>query len=280
MRTIAAAAEMREAVRRARKEGLRIGLVPTMGALHEGHLSLVRACRETAGLTVVSLFVNPIQFGPQEDFARYPRDLDRDAAMLREAGADILFAPTVAEMYPDGFRTRIEVEGLQDKLCGASRPGHFKGVCTVVLRLFRIVEPDLAVFGQKDAQQALILRRMVRDLDLPTSLDIRPIVREPDGLAMSSRNAYLDPAERIAARVLRRALEAARATVASGRRETAEVLASMRAVLTAEPRASVEYAALVDPESLEPAPRARPGDLAALAVRIGRTRLIDNWIVE
>ncbi len=280
MRTIASAGPMKAAVRDARAEGLRIGLVPTMGALHEGHLSLVRACREKAGLTVVSLFVNPIQFGPQEDFARYPRDLERDAALLRDAGADILFAPTVAEMYPDGFRTRVEVEGLQDKLCGASRPGHFKGVCTVVLRLFRIIEPDLAVFGQKDAQQALILRRMVRDLDLPTALDVRPIVREADGLAMSSRNAYLSAAERIAARVLGRALEAVRTTVASGRRETADVLAAMRTVLAAEPLADVEYAALVDPDSLEPSPRARPGDLAALAVRIGRTRLIDNWIVE
>ncbi len=280
MRIIATAAEMRAAVRTARAEGRTVGLVPTMGALHEGHLSLVRACREAAGLTVVSLFVNPIQFGPREDFSSYPRDLEGDAKLLRATGADILFAPGVEEMYPPGFRTRIEVEGLQDKLCGASRPGHFKGVCTVVVRLFRLVEPDLAVFGQKDAQQVLILKRMVRDLDLPTRIHVGPIVREADGLAMSSRNAYLAPPERIAARVLSRALAAARDAVGSGRRSAAEVLAAMTAVLAAEPLARIEYAVLVDPESLEPAAEARPGDLAALAVRIGRTRLIDNWIVD
>ncbi len=280
MRTIVGAAEMREAARSAKAGGLQVGLVPTMGALHEGHLSLVRACREKSGWTVVSLFVNPIQFGPREDFARYPRDLEKDASLLRAAGADILFAPTEVEMYPPGFRTRVEVDGLQDKLCGASRPGHFKGVCTVVLRLFRIVEPDLAVFGQKDAQQVMILKRMTRDLDLPTVIDVQPIHREADGLAMSSRNAYLNPEERIAAKVLSRALEEARRTVASGRRDAGRILGAMNAVLAAEPLARVEYAVLVDPESLDPTAEARPGDLAALAVIIGRTRLIDNWIVE
>ncbi|MDD8026333.1 MAG: pantoate--beta-alanine ligase [Acidobacteriota bacterium] len=280
MRTIISAAEMKAAGQAERAAGRSVGLVPTMGALHDGHLSLVRACRERADVVVVSLFVNPIQFGPNEDFTRYPRDLERDAGLLREAGAHILFAPEAAEMYPAGFRTRVEIEGLQDKLCGASRPGHFRGVCTVVLKLFHLVEPAVAVFGQKDAQQAIILKRMTRDLDLGLVIDVRPIVRETDGLAMSSRNAYLSPKERAAALVLSRALGEVRAAVRQGTLDAAVLKARMASILAAEPLARVDYAAIVDPEGLDPVAEVRAGDLVALAVHIGRTRLIDNWVVD
>jgi pantoate--beta-alanine ligase len=280
METITAIVRMKEAVRRERERGRTIGFVPTMGFLHEGHLSLVRAARAQAGTTVVSIFVNPAQFGPREDLSLYPRDLERDSALLEAEGVDYLFHPAVEEMYPDGFRTSVEVSGLEDVLCGRTRPGHFRGVATVVLKLFEIVRPDVAVFGRKDAQQALILERMARDLDLDVRLDVQPIVREPDSLAMSSRNAYLSPEERKAAVVLSRSLAEAEGLVRGGERRAMTVLDRIRAAVAAEPLARLDYAEAVDPEILTPAATLRDGTLLALAVFIGRTRLIDNTVIQ
>lgn len=271
--------EMRGAVRKEKSRGRTVGLVPTMGYLHEGHLSLVQLARSEAAVTVVSLFVNPIQFGPKEDLKSYPRDFDRDAEMLRTAKTDYLFAPSDEEMYPREHRTFVEVHDLQDRLCGRTRPGHFRGVCTVVMKLFQVIEPDCAVFGQKDAQQALILRRMVADLNVPVRLIVAPIVREPDGLALSSRNTYLDAAERKAALVLSQCLAEARSMVDAGGRDAAAVLAAIRTRLEAEPRARIDYIEAVDPENLNPVAELRDGTLIALAVFIGRTRLIDNLII-
>jgi len=271
--------EMRRSVRLEKSRGRTVGLVPTMGYLHEGHVSLVRLARSEADVTVVSLFVNPIQFGPKEDLKSYPRDFDRDASMLRTAKTDYLFAPSDEEMYPREPRTFVEVHDLQDRLCGRTRPGHFRGVCTVVMKLFQAIEPDCAVFGQKDAQQALILRRMAADLNVPVRMIVAPIVREPDGLAMSSRNTYLDAAERKAALVLSHGLAEARAMVAAGGRDAAAVLAAIRTLIEAEPRARIDYIEAVDPENLNPVAELRDGTLIALAVFIGRTRLIDNLIV-
>jgi len=270
---------MKSAASRLRAEGRTIGLVPTMGFLHEGHLSLVRASKRAADVTVVSVFVNPAQFGPREDLKTYPRDLKRDARLLRAEGADILFHPRAEELYPPGYRTHIEVHGLQNRLCGASRPIHFRGVCTIVLKLFHIVRPDRAFFGQKDAQQAVIVRRMAGDLDLDVRIEVRPIVREPDGLALSSRNAYLSPAERRAALVLTRGLEEAKIMVGRGEKRSAAVLARIRRRVAAEPLARLDYAAVVDPEDLEPLSVIDGRALIALAVFIGRTRLIDNVTV-
>jgi pantoate--beta-alanine ligase len=279
VRTITTAAAMREAVRAVKKAGRTIGFVPTMGSLHEGHLSLVRASKDAADVTAVSIFVNPAQFGPGEDFARYPRDLERDAALLVREGTDILFAPEAGDMYPTGFCTYVEVEGLQDKLCGKTRPGHFRGVCTVVLKLFEIVRPDAAYFGQKDAQQALILKRMAGDFNLGVRVEVRPIVREPDGLALSSRNKYLSPADRRAAVSLSRSLAEAEAVLRAGERRPDAVARLIRGLLGREPAARVDYVEIVDAETLEPAPDAGPGRLIALAVYFGSTRLIDNMIV-
>jgi pantoate--beta-alanine ligase len=279
MVTIAAVAAMKEAVRVEKAAGRTIGFVPTMGYLHEGHLSLVRASKSATDTTVVSIFVNPRQFGPREDFARYPRDIERDAALLRGEGTDILFVPETADMYPSGFRTSVEVEGLQDQLCGRTRPGHFRGVCTVVLKLFEIVRPDTAFFGQKDAQQALILKRMTADLELGIEINVRPIVREADGLARSSRNQYLSPDERRAAVVLNRSLAEAEAAIKGGERRPAAVIGLIRGLIGREPAAHIDYVEIVDAGTLEPAPDAGPGRLIALAVYFGSTRLIDNLIV-
>jgi pantoate--beta-alanine ligase len=276
MTIIRSVATMKALAREWRREGKRIGLVPTMGYLHDGHLSLVRESKARADVTVVSIFVNPTQFGPNEDFTKYPRDLDKDSAYLKEAGVDALFYPEAAEIYPPGYRTFVEVEGLQDRLCGRSRPGHFKGVATVVLKLFDIVSPDFAIFGAKDAQQVLIIKRMAADLDLDVGIVTCPIVREPDGLALSSRNAYLDPAGRRAARVLSTSLRWAEKAVAAGERDASRLVAGVRAILEAEPLARVDYAEAVDPENLEPVTELRGGVLLALAVFIGATRLIDN----
>jgi pantoate--beta-alanine ligase len=279
MKTLTTIAEMKAAVRAARAEGKTVGFVPTMGFLHEGHLSLVRASKSKSGLTVVSVFVNPTQFGPQEDFKTYPRDLARDAAMLEKEGVDILFNPEAGAMYPEGYGTYVEVQGLQDRLCGASRPGHFRGVCTVVLKLFEIVRPDVAYFGRKDVQQAIVLTRMVQDLDLDVRIDVRPIVREADGLAMSSRNTYLNPAERQAALVLIRSLRAAGTWIAAGERRAAAVVAGIREMIAREPLARIDYAEAVDAADLEPVETITDGTLIALAVFIGKTRLIDNAVV-
>jgi len=270
---------MREAVREEKRRGRMVGLVPTMGFLHEGHLSLVRISRSAADITIVSVFVNPIQFGPKEDLKSYPRDFERDAALLRAEGADYLFAPADGDMYPPDHRTFVEVRDLQDRLCGRTRPGHFRGVCTVVLKLFDLAEPDCAVFGQKDAQQALILKRMVADLNVPVRMIVAPIIRESDGLAMSSRNTYLNPDERRAALVLSRSLAEARALIAAGNRDAASVLPRMRSLIEAEPAARIDYIEAVDPDDLTPVAGLRDGTLLALAVFIGRTRLIDNMVV-
>jgi len=257
----------------------RLGLVPTMGALHEGHLSLVRHARERTGVVVLSVFVNSTQFAAGEDFERYPRDLARDAGLAAGEGVDFVFAPAPGDVYPPGFRTFVEVEGVSSLLEGASRPGHFRGVATVVLKLFEVVSPDWAVFGAKDWQQTVVVRRMVKDLNLPVELFVAPTVREPDGLAMSSRNAYLSPDERRAALVLRRSLDEAQRLHAAGGRDAARIEAAVRKVIDAEPLAATDYAVVVDPETLEPPGRLGGPALVALAVRIGKTRLIDNELL-
>ncbi|HYI51305.1 MAG TPA: pantoate--beta-alanine ligase [Microbacterium sp.] len=280
MRIVRSIAEVRAAVREARRGGLTVGLVPTMGALHDGHLSLVRAARTGEDLVVVSLFVNPTQFGANEDLGAYPRTEERDAQFAAEAGADILFAPSVDQIYPDGFSTSIHVAGITEVLCGAHRgPAHFDGVATVVTKLFQIVAPDAAYFGQKDAQQVLVIRRLVRDLDIPVRVVACPIVREPDGLAMSSRNAYLDPASRERATGLSRALDAAEAAVAGGATSADAVLAAARAELAAagiEP----EYLELRSPDDLRELDRVGDAALLAVAAQVGQARLIDNRILE
>jgi pantoate--beta-alanine ligase len=271
---------MKQTARQAQAEGRVIGFVPTMGALHAGHLSLVEAARRETSPVVVSIFVNPKQFGPNEDFAKYPRAFDADREMLERAGVDVLFAPTVEEMYPPGFRTAVNVEGLSDRLEGRVRPGHFRGVATVVLRLLEIVSPRFAYFGRKDAQQARIIRQMASDLALDTEIVACPIVREADGLAMSSRNAYLSPSERRAATVLFQALSRAKEMSAAGERDASRLIDAMRRVLAAEPLALPDYVEIVDSDSLEPVPLLRKECLALLAVRIGATRLIDNMLIE
>ena len=271
---------MKQATRRARAEGRVVGLVPTMGALHAGHLSLVEAARRDASPVVVSIFVNPKQFGTQEDLAAYPRPIEDDQAQLERMGVDFLFAPPVEEIYPQGFRTAVNVEGLSDRLEGRVRPGHFRGVSTVVLKLLEIVTPQFAYFGRKDAQQLRIIRQMAADLALDAEIVSCPIVREADGLAMSSRNAYLSPAERGAAPVLHRALDAARRAIASGEHDAGRLMQAMRGVLSAEPLAAPDYAEIVDADSFESVTRLRGTCLALLAARIGTTRLIDNMLIE
>ncbi len=271
---------MKQATRQARAEGRVVGFVPTMGALHAGHLSLVEAARRDASPVVVSVFVNPKQFGPREDLAKYPRAIEDDQAQLERMGVDFLFAPSVEEMYPPGFRTAVNVEGLSDRLEGRVRPGHFRGVVTVVLKLFEIVAPQFAYFGRKDAQQLRIIRQMAADLALDAEIVSCPIVREADGLAMSSRNAHLSPAQRRAATVLHRALDAARRAIAAGEHDAARLAQAMRGVLSAEPLAAPDYAEIVDADSFESVTRLRGTCLALLAVRIGATRLIDNMLIE
>ena len=279
MITVTTVAEMKRLVRTWKNEGKTVGFVPTMGYLHEGHLSLVRESRKRSDVTVVSIFVNPTQFGPGEDFNKYPRDLKKDSAFLKNGGADCLFHPDAADIYPPGYRSYVEVHGLQDRLCGKSRPGHFRGVATVVLKLFHIVGPDLAFFGAKDAQQVLIIKRMAADLNLDVDVVTCPIVREPDGLALSSRNTYLSPDERKAAPVLLRSLAAAGKLVAAGERDAAKVIAGIRSVIGSEPLARIDYVEAVDPAGLEPVAEIRGDILIALAVFIGSTRLIDNiWV--
>lgn len=280
METIYTVEWMKQVARQARAEGRLVGLVPTMGALHEGHLSLVRAARQQCSPVVVSIFVNPAQFGPKEDLAKYPRQLDADRESLEKLGVDYLFAPTATEMYPDGFRTYVNVDGMSGVLEGRSRPGHFRGVTTVVMKLFEIVQPNFAYFGRKDAQQARILRQMAADLNLDAELVVCPIVREADGLALSSRNAYLNPDERRAAAALHRALRAAEKEIAAGERDALHLAAAMRRVLEAEPLASVDYAEIVDADTLEPVTRLRRACLVLLAAFVGATRLIDNMLVE
>lgn len=272
--------EIRQTVDQSRRAGKRVGLVPTMGALHAGHASLMETARKECGFLVVSIFVNPMQFGPNEDFARYPRALDADRELCRKSGVDAIFAPDGATIYPPGFRTSVRVEGLEDALCGASRPGHFRGVCTVVLKLFQIVQPDVAYFGQKDAQQSLILIRMVRDLDLPVEMRVLPTVREPNGLAMSSRNRYLTPEQRRNAGSLSQTLQWARQRIEAGDRDPAALERLMSAELSTVPGARVDYARVVSRETLETPSRIRGPILIALAVFFGTTRLIDNTQID
>jgi pantoate--beta-alanine ligase len=282
-RPVATVSEVRDVVGTARAAGLVVGLVPTMGALHRGHLRLIERCRSECGLAVVSIFVNPTQFGPDEDFERYPRNLDADLASCASAGADLVFTPDAATMYPGGPQagTFVEVPGLSSVLEGASRPGHFRGVATVVLKLFAIVQPDFAYFGAKDYQQQALIRRMVADLNLPVEVRTVETVREPDGLALSSRNRYLDPDQRRAASVLYRALTAARTAVTAGERNAERVRQVLRETIESEAAAALDYAEVADADTLEPLTELAPGRKAVglLAVRIGGTRLIDNAVL-
>jgi pantoate--beta-alanine ligase len=271
---------MREVSREARSNGKKIGFVPTMGFLHEGHLSLVRESRRACDVTFVSIFVNPTQFGPKEDLEKYPRDLTRDVEMLTNENVDYVFAPKVEEMYPEHFYTYVKVRELSERLCGATRPTHFEGVTTVVMKLFHIVDPDFAFLGQKDAQQCIIIQRMVRDLNMDVEIIRCPIVRESDGLALSSRNVYLSPDERKAATVLYRALQHARKRVEEGERKSKVVLKEMRELIEAEPLARIDYVAATDTVDLKDVKTIKGKCLIALAVFFGTTRLIDNIIID
>ncbi|MFC1511962.1 pantoate--beta-alanine ligase [Candidatus Latescibacterota bacterium] len=271
--------EMRQISERARKEGRIVGFVPTMGALHEGHLSLVRIARKRADVVVVSIYVNPTQFAPGEDFEKYPRMLDEDVRLLGTVGADYVFTPDDAMMYPEGYATYVTVEGLTEGLCGRSRPIHFRGVTTVVSKLFNIVRPHLAVFGQKDFQQLAVIRRMTADLNFDIEIIGAPIVREADGLAMSSRNAYLSPEGRVQATALSRSLGEAQDLVNADETRPDEIIEHVRRVIGEAPLAEVEYIELVDPDSLIPLTEVTERALLALAVRFGQTRLIDNSVL-
>jgi pantoate--beta-alanine ligase len=276
MRIVRTVAEMKAIAREWKAQGKSVGFVPTMGYLHEGHLSLVRESRMKTDVTAVSIFVNPAQFGPREDLKAYPRDIARDAKLLDDEGVDALFVPEPEDVYPAGYETWVEVQGLQDKLCGRSRSGHFRGVCTVVLKLFNIVRPDAAFFGWKDAQQVIILKKMARDLNLDVRVEACPMVRDADGLALSSRNSYLSAEERRAALVLSASLREAREMIGAGERDAAAVAARVRATIGREPLARIDYIEVVDGEDLRTLEKIGGNTLIALAVFIGRTRLIDN----
>ena len=276
MRQIATVAEMQRALSDIQGS---VGLVPTMGYLHAGHMALVDRARRENDVVVVTLFVNPTQFGPEEDLARYPRDVKRDLGLLRKAGVDFVFVPDASEMYPDGFSSHVTVEGLSDKLEGAFRPSHFKGVATVVAKLFNIIPADRAYFGQKDAQQAVVIRRMARDLNFRHHIVVVPTVREPDGLALSSRNVYLNAEERQSALVLSRSLFLAREMYEKGERNAREIRSAMRAMLEAEPGVKTDYVTVCDPQSLEELDRIEGPAMVALAARVGKTRLIDNLVL-
>ncbi|RME23573.1 MAG: pantoate--beta-alanine ligase [Candidatus Zixiibacteriota bacterium] len=277
MQTVRSIRRMQKLARALAAEGKTIGLVPTMGYLHEGHLSLIRRAKKHADIVIVSIFVNPTQFGPREDLKRYPRDEKGDLKKIKQTGGDIAFIPTAAQMYPDGFSTWVEVKGLTDTLEGASRPGHFRGVTTVVAKLFNICRPDVVVFGLKDYQQAIVLRQMTRDLNYPVKYLIAPTVREPDGLAMSSRNAYFSPSERREAVCLYYALRTAKAMVRAGVTQAARIEREMRAVIRATcPTAEIDYIAFTDYDNLKPVRRITKGIICSLAVRVHGIRLIDN----
>jgi pantoate--beta-alanine ligase len=280
MDTITTSQRMKEIAGGAARAGRRIGLVPTMGALHDGHLSLARRARAECDLVVLSIYVNPLQFGPREDYRAYPRDPVRDGDLAHGAGVDALFVPDEGEIHLDGHRTRVEVEGLQDTLCGRSRPGHFRGVTTVVAKLLAIVRPTAAYFGEKDAQQIRIIKRMARDLHEDCVIVGCPIVREDDGLAMSSRNVYLTPEERRAAPVLHRALRAAAEAVRGGETSAPRLAALVRETITSEPLARIDYVEAVDDETLEPVREVKGKVLLAVAAWFGRARLIDNVVLD
>lgn len=271
--------ETRRATREARAQGKRIGFVPTMGALHAGHISLVRAAKAQSDFVAVSIFVNPTQFGPKEDYSKYPRTFESDRELLESEGVDLIFAPSVQEMYPSGAATYVTVEGLSEKLDGRSRPGHFRGVSTIVSKLLHVIEPDVAFFGQKDAAQVAIIRRMVRDLDFAVEIVVCPIVREPDGLAMSSRNAYLDPEQRQSALALHRSLLRIEGLAKNGETDVARLVAAGKNTLAEEPSIRLDYLEIVDPETLDPITIVSPGALVAVAAYVGSTRLIDNLLL-
>ena len=272
--------EARAACGEARAGGKRLGLVPTMGALHEGHLSLVRAAKAQCDVVAVSIFVNPTQFAPSEDLAKYPRQFERDERLLGTEGVEILFAPRVEEIYPGGEISWVWVEGLSEKLDGRSRPGHFRGVTTIVAKLFHIIEPAAAFFGQKDAAQLAVIRRMVRDLNFPVEIVACPIVREADGLAMSSRNAYLNGEERVRARVLRRSLLRVEEEFRAGERDAGRLISAGKEILAGEPQVRLDYFEIVDPDTLDPVERISQKALAAVAAYVGSTRLIDNLLLD
>jgi pantoate--beta-alanine ligase len=283
MQIVTKIVELKQKIREARARGNTIGVVPTMGYLHEGHLTLMRRARSEQGFVIATLFVNPLQFGPTEDYAVYPRDLSRDSALAESTGIDVLFAPPVDEMYPAGngrTLTFVDVEKITTFLCGASRPGHFRGVATVVTKLFNITEADVAYFGQKDAQQVAVIRRMVADLNMNVKIVPVPIVRESDGLALSSRNQFLSPAQRQAGLVLFQSLARARALLEAGERDSAVILSAMNELIRQEPMAEPDYIAIVDTQTLEPLQQISGDALVALAARFGKTRLIDNLLWE
>ena len=281
MRIVTRSEDMQRVSLEYKRQGKTVGFVPTMGYLHEGHTSLINIARKHADIVVVSIFVNPIQFGPSEDYDRYPRDIERDKEILEKMGVDVMFYPSVDDMYPKGFTTYVEVKGLSDKLCGRYRPGHFRGVTTVVAKLFNIVMPDVAVFGEKDAQQAIIIKRMVRDLNFPVKIIVGPTVREPDGLAMSSRNEYLTEEERKVAPAIYQSLLLAKSLVEQGERDTSKIIAAMREFLSKYDRIKVEYIEIVDKEELNPIERLEKGEaLIAIAAYLGKARLIDNISVK
>jgi pantoate--beta-alanine ligase len=272
--------DVRREVAAARQRGRRVALVPTMGALHAGHASLLAAARADGGCVVASIFVNPTQFGPGEDFTKYPRPLDRDLAACAREGVDLVFTPTADEMYPSGFATTIRVTGMSEKMCGAFRPGHFDGVCTVVAKLLVIVRPDVAYFGEKDAQQLAIVRRMVADLNLPVEIRGCPLIREPDGLALSSRNVHLSPAEHRQALALSAALAEAREVLLAAERDAARLGARVRGRLAAAEGVDLQYVAVVDPDTLDDLARIGRQVLVAVAAKVGTTRLIDNVLLR
>lgn len=271
---------MKEVIKDIKKDNKTIGFVPTMGCLHQGHLSLVREARRMSDYVIVSIFVNPKQFGPNEDYEKYPRNITKDAEILSQENVDYVFYPAVEEMYPENYRTYVIVEDLSDKLCGRSRPGHFKGVATIVLKLLNIIQPNFAFFGQKDAQQSIIIKRMIRDLNLDTEIIILPIVREPDGLAMSSRNLYLNPEERKAATILFKSLQAAKELIKDGEKKASKIIERIKKIIADEPLAKIDYIEIVDLENLNPMKSLDKPALIAIAVYIGETRLIDNIIVR
>lgn len=280
MKIITAIPQMRRWAEETRRQGKTIGFVPTMGYLHDGHLSLMRRAKKENDCLAVSIFVNPAQFGPREDFKQYPRDFTRDKELVRSCGADVLFYPRMEEIYPQGYTTYVLVEGLSGLLCGASRPGHFRGVATIVLKLFNIVQPDKAYFGQKDAQQVVVIQRMVKDLNLPVQIKALPIVREPDGLAMSSRNAYLDSRQRTDAIILYNALQTAVAMIQSGCACPRKVLTRMREMIASKASARIDYVKIVDAENLVEVNKITGKILIAVAVFFGKCRLIDNEIIH
>ena len=261
-------------------KGKTIGFIPTMGYFHEGHLSLARQARINCDIVVMSIYVNPTQFGPKEDLKKYPRNLKRDKKLAEGAGVDVIFSPTNKAMYPDGYLTYVNAGKIANVLCGASRPGHFKGVTTIVSKLFNIIAPDIAYFGQKDAQQAIVIKKMVRDLNFPVKIKVMPIVREKSGLALSSRNSYLNPKEREDARVLYQSLKTAKKLVKSGQKDAKIVKSKIKSLLLSKPAAKIDYIAVVDAENLHPVKKVKKNTLIALAITIGKTRLIDNLIIK